>query len=134
MVTTVSHLPMKEIIRVFRDVAEQEDLPNFTSERVAVRRLRDELNRTGRRLTTIRGRAEVLPPNASQLLGREVRVLAPENPKRPGSRTFKRFELYSQCATSDEYLRLCQERGLGSRREVLSDLAWDSQHRFIALK
>lgn len=69
----------------------------------------------------------------SPLLGRKLKLLRVENPKRKNSRTFARYSFYADVKTSTEYMDLCLAHGLGSRREILSDLAWDSKQNFIRL-
>lgn len=62
-----------------------------------------------------------------------VVLLRKENPKRAKSRTHARYALYTDGMLAADYMRICTERGLGSRREILSDLAWDSDQQFIRL-
>lgn len=71
----------------------------------------------------------------SGLTGKKVTLVREKNPKRPGSKTAVRYEVYreAECKTSDDYIRLCEERGLGTRREILSDLDYDSKQEFIKL-
>lgn len=69
----------------------------------------------------------------SSLLGKKLELVREKNPKRDGSRTKVRYEVYREVKTSDEFIRLCEERKLGSRREILSDLAYDSEQEFIRL-
>jgi hypothetical protein len=71
----------------------------------------------------------------SPLLGKKIVLKRTENPKRKGSRTAVRYEVYSEegCRTSDDFMAICLERNLGTRREILSDLAYDSQQHFIRL-
>lgn len=69
----------------------------------------------------------------SSLLGKKLELVREKNPKRDNSRTKVRYELYREVKTSDEFIRLCEERKLGSRREILSDLAYDSEQEFIRL-
>ncbi len=67
---------------------------------------------------------------ASPLMGRVVSLVRP-NVKRPGSRTRVRYNLYRVGMTGAEYLALCLAGNLGSVREVLSDLNYDSKMGFI---
>lgn len=69
----------------------------------------------------------------SDLLGKNLSVVRDANPKREGSRTRVRYEVYKECKTSDDFMRICEERNLGTRREILSDLAYDSEQQFIRL-
>ena len=69
----------------------------------------------------------------SPLLGLKLKLVRVENPKRPGTRTHIRYTMYKKVATSTEYMDACLAAGLGTRREILSDLAWDSQQGFIKL-
>jgi len=69
----------------------------------------------------------------SPLLGKRLSLKRTENPKRKGSRTAVRYAVYSECRTSDDFMAICLERDLGTRREILSDLAYDSAQHFIRL-
>lgn len=71
----------------------------------------------------------------SGLTGKKVTLVREKNPKRPGSKTAVRYEVYreAECKTSDDYIRICEERKLGTRREILSDLDYDSKQEFIKL-
>lgn len=69
----------------------------------------------------------------SPLLGRVLKLVEKKNPKRAGTRTHQRYAHYTDCKTSSEYMDLCLSHGLGTRREILSDLAWDSTQGFIKL-
>ena len=51
-------------------------------------------------------------------------LLAKENPKRPGSKSFARFELYQHFNTTDEYLK---------NGGYAADLLWDADRGFIKL-
>lgn len=53
---------------------------------------------------------------------RTLKILADENPKRPGSESYKRFKLYNKASTVQEYLNAG-----GS----LADIRWDVAHGFI---
>ena len=79
-------------------------------------------------VTTKRGRK-------SGLLGKKLTLVREANPKREKSATRIRYEIYRlpECATSDDFMRICTEQGLGSRREILSDLDYDSKQQFIKL-
>ena len=69
----------------------------------------------------------------SPLLGKTLTLVRAANPKRLKSRTAVRYEIYRVVKTSDEFVRICEEQGLGTRREILSDLAYDSKQEFIKL-
>lgn len=69
----------------------------------------------------------------SNLIGKKLAVIRDKNPKRAGSRTAVRYEVYHECKTSDDFIRICEERNLGTRREILSDLDYDSKQEFIRL-
>lgn len=69
----------------------------------------------------------------SPLLGQKLKLVRADNPKRPGTRTHIRYIMYKKVSTSTEYIDTCLAAGLGTRREILSDLAWDSQQGFIKL-
>lgn len=69
----------------------------------------------------------------SKLTGRALELVREKNPKRDGSRTKIRYEVYREVTSSDDFIRLCEERGLGTRREILSDLDYDSKQQFIKL-
>lgn len=70
---------------------------------------------------------------ASPLMGKTITLVTTANPKRPGSRTWARYKQYTDGLTTDEYLRLSTEGGLGTVREVLSDLNYDRKMGFIKL-
>lgn len=78
--------------------------------------------------TTKRGRK-------SSLTGKKITLVREKNPKREKSRTAVRYEVYreAECKTSDDFIRICEERKLGTRREILSDLDYDSKQEFIKL-
>lgn len=63
------------------------------------------------------------PRRAPHTAETEIAVLVP-NPKRPGSASHARFELYSQHTTVAAFL------AAGGRR---ADLAWDLERGFISL-
>ena len=69
----------------------------------------------------------------SSFLGKRLTLLRRKNPKTPNSRTNMRYEKYRECKTSDEFLTKCVESNLGTRREILSDLDFDSRQQFIKL-
>lgn len=69
----------------------------------------------------------------SPLLGRKLKLVRADNPKRTGTRTHIRYTMYKKVSNSTEYMEACLDAGLGTRREILSDLAWDSQQGFIKL-
>jgi hypothetical protein len=58
---------------------------------------------------------------------------AVQNPKSKNSKTHFRFNLYKIGMTGQEYMDACLARELGSRREILSDLNYDSKMGFIVL-
>ncbi len=55
----------------------------------------------------------------------KIKVLAAENPKRAGTASHARFELYSGVKTVADYV------AAGGRR---ADLDWDVQHKFVEVK
>lgn len=61
--------------------------------------------------------------NAARL-ARVITVLAAENPKKPGSKTYARFALYKNGMTTAQAL------SAGVRP---ADIAWDVKHKFISL-
>ena len=65
-----------------------------------------------------RGRKSAFSPEA------KIKVLVKENPKRKGSASFKRFELYGKCKTVAEYFKAGGTSG---------DLHWDKDHELIAI-
>jgi hypothetical protein len=71
----------------------------------------------------------------SSLTGKKITLVREKNPKREKSRTAVRYEVYreAECKTSDDFIRICEERKLGTRREILSDLDYDSKQEFIRL-
>lgn len=66
-------------------------------------------------------------------LGKKITIIREKNPKMPSSRAHARYEIYRSVKTSDEYVAKCLELGLGSRREILGDLAYDSKQHSIKL-
>lgn len=54
----------------------------------------------------------------------KIRVLVKDNPKRPSSASFGRFELYKTCKTTDEFL---------AAGGLSADLRYDVEHEFIEL-
>ena len=54
-----------------------------------------------------------------------IKVLVAANPKKPGSKSFPRFELYKTCKTTHEFV---------AAGGYSADLAWDVKHKFIALE
>lgn len=55
---------------------------------------------------------------------RKIKVLVKDNPKRPSSASFQRFELYKTCKTTDEFL---------AAGGYSADLRYDVEHEFIEL-
>jgi hypothetical protein len=56
---------------------------------------------------------------------RIITVLAKENPKRPGTACYNRFNLYKNGMKVSDYLAAGGQRG---------DIPWDAKRKFIALK
>jgi hypothetical protein len=56
-----------------------------------------------------------------------------QNPKSKNSKTYFRFNLYKIGMTGQEYMDACLAQELGSRREIFSDLNYDSKMGFIVL-
>ena len=69
----------------------------------------------------------------SGLMGRTIELVTAENPKREKSRTRARYALYHTGMTTDQYMAQCLSQGLGTKREILSDLHHDSTIGFIKL-
>lgn len=57
-------------------------------------------------------------------LGTKLKVLVKENPKRAGSESASRFDLYTGCKTVQDYL------DKGGR---LADVKWDTEKSYIQL-
>jgi hypothetical protein len=69
----------------------------------------------------------------SPMLAMVVRNVIDKNPKSKNSKTYFRFNLYKIGMTGQEYMDACLARELGSRREIFSDLNYDSKMGFIVL-
>ena len=54
----------------------------------------------------------------------KIKILVKDNPKRPSSASFGRFELYKTCKTTDEFL---------AAGGYSADLRYDVEHEFIEL-
>jgi hypothetical protein len=65
-------------------------------------------------------------------LTRRITVLEPNNPKRPGTQANRRFALYRNGMTVDEYYSACEEAGENVKYAAL-DIEWDSDRKFIKL-
>jgi len=63
---------------------------------------------------------------------RRIKVLAPNNPKREGSKSRLRFDLYRTGMTIAEYYLACEQAGQNPRI-FHWDINWDLDHRFIEL-
>ncbi len=55
----------------------------------------------------------------------KITVLVKQNPKRAGSSSAKRFDLYKRCKTVGDYITAGGHSG---------DLQWDADHKFISIK
>jgi len=69
-------------------------------------------------------------PNARD--GRVISLLVDHNPKRVGSASRARFDLYRNGQTAAEYVAACIAVGQ-PRHKALADLIWDVNHQFISL-
>lgn len=83
--------------------------------------------------TTVAEPAKERAKRKSSLMGKTITLEVSENPKRNGSRTRVRYALYTTGMTTDEYMEKCLAGGLGTKREILSDLSYDSEMGFIKL-
>ena len=54
----------------------------------------------------------------------KIKILVKDNPKRPSSASFQRFELYKTCKTTDEFI---------AAGGYAADLRYDVEHEFIEL-
>jgi len=55
---------------------------------------------------------------------RKITLLVTDNPKQPGSKAHKRFELYKFAKTVNEFYSIGGER---------CDIEWDENHKYIKL-
>lgn len=137
----LENLSIKQLVEIYNLVANA-SIAKFKDKPTGVARVAKALAETNQEVFEVDGELDVrpIPQSAkidagriSPLLGKKITLLVPSNPKRPGSRTRARYELYRTCKTSDDYMTACLKQGLGSRREIFSDLSYDSKKKFIQL-
>jgi hypothetical protein len=68
--------------------------------------------------------AEAPKTRGKRIENQKIRLLVKSNPKRPSSASFGRFELYTTCKTTDEFL---------AAGGLSADLRYDVEHEFIEL-
>lgn len=93
----------------------------------------ETLAEKGEATTTEVAAAPARGKRQSALMGKTITLVVEQNPKRKDSRTRTRYDLYKTGLTTDEYMAQSLAQGLGTVREVLSDLHYDSTMGFIKL-
>jgi hypothetical protein len=61
-----------------------------------------------------------------------IKVLVPENPKKPGSNAYQRFALYRSGMTPNAYVLACKNAPGSDDARI--DLTWDTERRFIKIE
>jgi hypothetical protein len=63
-----------------------------------------------------------------------IRLLAEDNPKRVGSKSYRHHECYHDGMTFGEYeVAVCERLGDAEMRKCKADVKWDSDRNFIRL-
>lgn len=152
MIIELNNLSLSQLASLYNLIADKQ-INKFKDKPTGVAKLSKLLEQTNQEVFIAEGEYDIRPIAApeptkdtvvtqktvkkqgrkSSLLGKKLELVREKNPKRDGSRTKVRYELYREVKTSDEFIALCEERKLGSRREILSDLAYDSEQEFIRL-
>lgn len=71
-------------------------------------------------------------PVATPVAPQAITCLCWVNPKKVGSASHTRFQLYASHSTVADYVAACIAAGQ-SRRNATADIAWDLKHGFIAV-
>jgi uncharacterized protein with ParB-like and HNH nuclease domain len=64
---------------------------------------------------------------------RTITLLVDQNPKKPGSASYDRFQLYRNGQTITEYRAACESAG-HTIKNARADLRWDLEHGFISVE
>lgn len=62
-----------------------------------------------------------------------IKVIAPLNPKRPGTKAHERFGYYRSGMTVGDYVAMCKSHSAPRAEDALLDISWDVDRGYIEL-
>lgn len=116
-------LPSKELVKMYNQHCSGNPVKRFADRATAIKRTLKavyEVEEGHVEIPNPEGKVEKMILKSTD--DRKITLTGTGNPKRKGSKSFKRFALYVKCETVSEYIEA------GGRK---ADLNWDSQRGFI---